>query len=814
MRMENLRTQSHRSHEFAVDDVLHKVAHYLPTQGPLRTFVHHNTLHAFQNMKFHAAIKEAAKIHGAKRYLSVATYLKLLADAKISSSSLAKVLARWQVSPDVFSAALAKDPNSTIETRPRVALRELRNQQFQFTIDGLLSTTAIRLIGSYVDQGVSVLPFPVTHNGLWHDVKRLKRSSFVKFRPLNQPACSELLDLNSNNAIPKALEWLVGDPKLYERYVTELLLHYRGWSGLVYQLEQDKTLLVDERKISLMDWLALLLTLEVGFCEQEYGTKHVPLAVYALEADPETTINAGTIDIIPILHEAWEETAYAELLTQLNVGKKFGSKKSQQGPKMQAIFCIDDREFTFRRFLEASDSAIETYGAPGFFGVDCLLKTDESTDLVKHCPVPVTPKFVVHKVHDQKTKTSVLRRVLRGGTGASSFWRGWIFVQFAGIPSGIRLLLGVLNPRWAEERKLAAEFHRSKLVVFRDAERTSPDDKGLFAGYTFDEAAAKVAGLLRMIGLTANFADMIAVVAHGASSVNNPYFSAYDCGACSGRPGGINSRAFAMMANHPEVRSRLLALGINIPSTTQFVPMLHDTTASEIEPLVEPSELAPVRNLFERFHQAVQNALDLDAEERCKLFELAPQANRAAKRRHVHDRAIAWYEPRPEYNHAANFACVVGRRDLSREAVASRGVFLQSYDPHSDPDGTILQGILNAVIPVCGGINLEYMFSRFDTEIYGAGTKLPQNVVGLVGVMTGLESDLRTGLPTQMTEIHDPLRLVCIVEQKTPLILTTLNRIPAIKEWLDNDWVNFVAVCPDTGKCERYRDGKFVEEVW
>jgi len=44
--------------------------------------------------------------------------------------------------------------------------------------------------------------------------------------------------------------------------------------------------------------------------------------------------------------------------------------------------------------------------------------------------------------------------------------------------------------------------------------------------------------------------------------------------------------------------------------------------------------------------------------------------------------------------------------------------------------------ILSAVIPVCGGINLEYLFSRIDNSVYGAGTKLPHNVIGLLGLLT------------------------------------------------------------------------------
>ena len=92
-----------------------------------------------------------------------------------------------------------------------------------------------------------------------------------------------------------------------------------------------------------------------------------------------------------------------------------------------------------------------------------------------------------------------------------------------------------------------------------------------------------------------------------------------------------------------------------------------------------------------------------------------------------------------------------------------RRAFLHSYDPGSDPDASCLVKILSAIIPVCGGINLEYYFSRIDNSIYGAGTKLPHNVIGLLGVANGVEGDLRTGLPSQMIEVHEPARLLIVV---------------------------------------------------
>lgn len=65
---------------------------------------------------------------------------------------------------------------------------------------------------------------------------------------------------------------------------------------------------------------------------------------------------------------------------------------------------------------------------------------------------------------------------------------------------------------------------------------------------------------------------------------------------------------------------------------------------------------------------------------------------------------------------------------------------------------------------MCAGISLEYYFSYVDNTGWGCGTKLPHNVASLLGVMDGAASDLRTGLPWQMVEIHEPVRLLFVIE--------------------------------------------------
>jgi uncharacterized protein YbcC (UPF0753/DUF2309 family) len=289
------------------------------------------------------------------------------------------------------------------------------------------------------------------------------------------------------------------------------------------------------------------------------------------------------------------------------------------------------------------------------------------------------------------------------------------------------------------------------------------------------------------------------MIAHGSSSANNPHFSAYDCGACSGKPGAPNARSFAQIANFPEVRVRVAELGIHIPPKTRFIGGFHNTgndtfTFFDTEDL--PQEMG---QQWSGFLASVDQARGFNAKERCRRFatvdlEISPED--ALKE--VMKRTSAIFEPRPELNHATNALLIVGRRDLTKGLFLDRRAFLNSYNPVTDPSGSILNSILNAAIPVCGGINLEYYFSRIDNQTYGCGTKLPHNVCGLIGVMNGIDDDLRTGLPIQMVEIHDPVRLLTIVEQKHEIVMQVLKQNAGVREWVYNSWVKLACIDPDT----------------
>jgi uncharacterized protein len=773
----------------------------------------------------------------------------------------------------VVEKGMANAPRPAAKPIP-VRHRDLMFATLGIDPDVLVHEHLVPFCGAYLDQGLASWRLPGRDRGFYvafHSLFIERDSPEVWTKGL----ASELRRLVHEGVEPldciaESLIALGVRDGEREEFLKETLLALRGFGGMMaHLLERPDRVVHPLAADSVVEFLAVRLILDrfalSYFAERHFG-RPIPLGelrtrLATSPTDRESTrvfrevavFNAAqilgwlSIDLLTLSPDDWrriaaEVDAFHEVerrrVFHLAYERRYrvqtldafaAFRRAVNGdvrPRFQAVFCIDEREESVRRHLEEIAPEGETFGAAGFFGAAIYFKGVADAHFTPLCPAVMFPThWVEEAVGDADRTEHARRRGLRKRIGdlshrlhtESRTLTGGLLSSFVGFFAGIPLLARTLFPRLtAMMRRSAGKWldpPRTHLVLERTAAKPSEEPDGI--GYTLEEMTNVSERLLRDIGMTKAFARCIVIVGHGSVSMNNPHESAHDCGACGGGRGGPNARAVAQMLNDPRVRTGLAARGLTIPDDVRFLGSMHNTCDESMTyydlhaiPDSHAAEFAQIREWFEE-------ACRRNAHERCRRFESAPLSiSLEAARRHVEGRSQDLSEVRPEYGHATNAACYVGRRWRTRGLYLDRRTFLVSYDATQDDDGpTILARILGAVIPVCSGISLEYYFSFVDPTGFGCGTKLPHNITSLVGVMDGAASDLRTGLPWQMVEVHEPMRLLFIIESTAAAMEKVIAGNPAVGQLCRNRWVQIAVLDPHSSKLQVYDGRRFNDYV-
>ena len=729
----------------------------------------------------------------------------------------------------------------------------------------------IPLLSSYLDQGVAYWSMPGRDRGFYEAVRTLLVDGPAIPMRLLADARTALaehvrLGFDAEHAVMYLLEAMGHTPDTWSEVLTRTALALPGWAGMMRTLEMQPELAPRHRPpCRLIDYFAVRLLLDrlasedaeiasrqcaavsdaaidQAWSRDDDARMREAFAVFQVSQwigmSAPAVLSASAAEIATLreelrtfdglarrhaFHLAYERRHRLGVLQALCVHRKQVEVRRERlaVPTAQVMFCIDDREESIRRHVEEIDPEFETLGTGGFFAVAMSYRGIDDGQHSALCPVVVRPQ---HEIFETSEDPKALARYrgrrrlwaeISHGTffGTRSLVRAWIGTFGLGLLSMMPLTLRILFPRAIT--RLSKRLERAlfpppttTFAMHREAEERG--SLGLFAGFTRQEMADRVARMLDDVGLVRRFAPIIAVIGHGSSSLNNPHESAYDCGACGGSPGSPNARMFALMANDPHVRLILRERGLAIPDDTIFIGGYHDTCNDMIEWFDVARVPASHHEHLQRLRYVLDQARRLSAHERCRRFESVPlDVTPEAALRHVEGRAEDLAEPRPECGHATNAVCVFGRRALTRGLFLDRRAFLVSYDPTIDPDSVIIGRLLAAMGPVGAGISLEYYFSLVDSEHYGCGTKLPHNVTGLLGVMNGHMSDLRTGLPWQMVEIHEPVRLLVVVEATPAMIAKVVERHPEVGMLVAGGWIQLALIDPDTGVVTEHVRGEF-----
>jgi uncharacterized protein len=516
----------------------------------------------------------------------------------------------------------------------------------------------------------------------------------------------------------------------------------------------------------------------------------------------------------------YREQVFAALAASHGRGPWRDRSTAATPPRAQLAFCMDDREEGLRRHLEECQPDVETLGAAAHLGLFIRYAGFGDSAPSDLCPVGTRPSHAIEEVATSADGPAFLARRARRLAWKARLNQGsrrdpaqGLLASAAGAPAALAMLAGrMLAPaalgRWTTWLRQYLDGRVATELRYTAAADTPATAEAPRAGYTVTEQAERVSAFLTAIGLTRSFSPLVVIVGHGSASLNNPHMSAYDCGACSGRHSGPNARLFAAMANRPEVREQLRSRGIDIPAATRFLGCEHNTCDDSFT--WYDTEALPVSHAqaFAELDAALRRAGALHAQERCRRFLSAPlDLTPEQARHHVVGRLHDYSQARPELGHVNNASAFIGRRAATRGAFFDRRMFLISYDCSADPDGRVLEPMLVANGLVGAGINLEYYFSTVSNERYGSGSKITHNIAGLMGVMDGTSSDLRTGLPSQMIEIHEAMRLLVIVEHSADVLGAIYARQPVLQELIGNGWLQLAAKDPDSPAIRRFVPG-------
>lgn len=795
---------------FDEEQVLHKLAHYLPAQVAIKDFVHHNSLHAYQDKPFFDALFSARNTFGIKTTLNLNEYRNLHAEGRIRREIIDRVIAHEKgiLHLEEYQEKLLTGKYDQHFTPKIGRLRAHWSEKYHINLDDRVHPLLFRIIGLYLDQGVALDAFPAEERGLIKALKHLEEHSFSSF--FKSKRVKSLLQ-NDTLEISELLMILVGEEAFFEQYLFDQQFAHKGWSGIVASIQAQPETLLHAKPIVLSDFILLELLLEIDALDRAFGSKWYPLSIDLEEApcDYFAAYETSELDeVLRLWHLAFEWDYYDQVLAGvMALNKRSQPAPTSNIPSFQAVFCIDDREDSIRRHFEHADPNCETFGTPGFFGATIVFRAKDSVFNEKNCPVPATPSHLIKEVDRKHVHRSALLQKASSHHAITGFFNALAL----GVLASVRFIMDTLRPSHRPDTADAFKHMCSQGTLLIDAS-PEPEFEGPYqVGYTPKQMADVVEKLIRDLGIETRMADLVYLIGHGSSSANNPHYAAYGCGACSGKPGGVNARVVAHMANHKEVRSILAERGVMIEDRTVFLGGMHDTTSDEIR-FYDRGQMPQENYLKHQINlQNIEQALDLNAMERSRRFDAIDSRKAPSKiRKQIERRAVSYFEPRPELNHGSNAVCFVGRRGSVSRLFLDRRAFHQSYDFTKDPSGQVLQSIMGPLPIVCGGINLEYFFSRMDVEKMGAGSKLPHHVNGLIGVSNSADGDLRSGLHLQTVENHDPVRLLMIIEQDPDVLLKTIQAQESNYAWFAKEWIHLVAYDAVHGKLFVFKNGAFL----
>lgn len=791
--------QNSNADQIALADQIAQATTCLNEYWPLESFIALNALKGYEKVPFEDAIEIGRSLFGSEGHLKLSDYRAMYETGRINPEDL-------------------KEAFKYIKESPRLSQEEFieltANSSWSSLLDGYCGTSlvnsinelVIKWLGAYFDK--TQAQFQVKESGLfrtWHRLVVHEKSLDLTCQWRELFAALPGPQLTSLAALEFLLQKIgVGEDDVIP-YMRSHLIALPGWSSylLFCQNRQGaKELIVDYLAIRLFYEYCLASSWVNQSASRQGGFEKSFSRLNSLKKTDDIVVGgfSGVKDASDVWQEAYEINYRNRLLDQIS--GNFENRQEAQGPDVQMVFCIDVRSEPVRRHLEFL-STYETLGFAGFFGMPMRFKPlggERSLDL---CPALLSPDKAVSECcsHEKEAERYTSLKAL----GSAALLLRKKLKSFLATSFGLIEAFGVWSALPLSGKTLFPQGFTAAYAKLWQVVGGEPTTSLDLSAYTLDEKIATAYGALCGTGLAGReqLAPLVVLCGHGASSQNNPYASALDCGACGGNSGRHSARLAAAILNDEEVRAGLSKeKQISIAETTRFLACEHDTTKDtfrffDLDNLKQFS--AEQKEIFAKLQKDLELVGALVRKEREKRLPLSSLKGF----NHPFARACDWAQNAPEWGLARNAAFVAAPRSLTRGLDLAGRTFLHSYDWKADESGKVLELIMTAPMVVAQWINSQYYFSTMDNRLLGSGSKVLHNVVGDFGVMQGLGGDLLLGLPRQSVmsgeEVleHEPMRLLVLLAAPVPMIDKVLSAHPAVADLVNNRWIHLVSVGDD-----------------
>ena len=805
-----------------IRDAAERAANRIAPLWPLKDFVAVNPFLGFADTTFFEAGQIMRRAASARMTMPRSFYVQALESGRMTDADLVVALARMETAQGLpADVAEVKQLLSTGEPARETAIATVADAASQVTGRDWAGLAVARIsawAASHFDEGQAAWK-PVTPTlpayASWRADACIDRTPEVMGLAEFRAIITALPD-DADSMIAEGARRLGLSAEVLEAYFHRLLMSVAGWAGYArYQTWQCALQGGNDR--SVLELLAVRLAWDVAVLEALAGNPAVARAWATTRA--EIAASPAGIDataaVDAVLQHAYEIAWQRTLIGAIVGAASAVPPATRARASVQAAFCIDVRSEVFRRALESAGTGIETIGFAGFFGVAMDQVPLGQRQGSSQCPVLLAPRFTICETAQgapADAQAGILRlRLVR--RRVASAWRAF---RTAAVSS----FAFVETMGWTYAVKLAGDSLGLSRAVPHPAtdgvdasirQRLGPDIApshvhGEATGVMPEDRIALAEGILRGMSLQRDFARLVLLVGHGATTVNNPHASGLDCGACGGPPGDANARVAAAILNDMQVRAALVRRGIAIPSDTVFVGCLHDTTTDVV-------------TVFDQALLPASHAGDIQQAQRWLALAGGAARRERAALLHVdadkplHAQLLArtrdWSQVRPEWGLAGCAAFIAAPRGRTAALDLQGRAFLHSYDWRQDDGFGVLELIMTAPMVVASWINLQYYGSTVDNRVFGCGNKVLHNVVGTLGVLEGNGGDLRSGLPWQSLHdgerlIHEPMRLSVVIHAPLAAIGDVIAKHASVRQLVDNGWLHLFAMGDPGTPLQRY----------